>query len=59
MVGSVPPSFDALDLIGGHAGPPGQVIDAQARSAALVMEGLVHQVPSIRTLALLTSSRGA
>jgi hypothetical protein len=54
-----PAFFDALDLIGGHADPRGQVVGAQARSAALVMEGLVHHILSIRTLALLTSSRGA
>src|ERR1700722_5691222 len=34
--------FDALDLIGGHVSPAGQVGDAQTQGAALIVYGLAE-----------------
>src|ERR1035441_5117019 len=34
--------FDALDLIGGHAGPPGQFGDTETQGAALVVDRLAE-----------------
>jgi hypothetical protein len=35
-------SFDALDLVGRHVRAPGQISDAKAQGAALVVDGLAE-----------------
>ena len=42
MVGFGAAFLDALDLISGHASPSGQVDDAEAQVAALVVDGLAE-----------------